>query len=266
MPDARFITQTGEGSVIRLILFLPWAKSRIQRSMKRLTLLSALLALAACKSISIPGFGSQDIEPVPLADSRILFEAPVFAGRPIVRAKFTDDWQREEYARFAAPNAQAEVVYIAATARETSLDYETGLRAMVDGWNFNAGTDIAWGDEFKALAAFGAVFVVPYAQRGNACFGFSAEWAVALDDPGLKPTKTVFGYYCERSEKPLPKRRIEAMVDSIEVSRFAGGSTSSAPPASAVNADGGKTGNPDFPFLYARGYISEGPSYVNRAY
>lgn len=236
--------------------------------MKRLICIAFVAALTGCKELPIPGLsaGGSDIEPVPLSDTRILFEAPAFTGKPIARAKFTDSWQREEYALFRSDEAQAEIVYLAATARETSLESDVTLRTMIRGWNFNAQDKIAWGEEFQALAAFGTVFVLPFHQPDHACFGFSAEWGPAIDDPETNPTKMVFGYYCELVAAPLTRARLEALVDSIEVSRFAGGNTTSVPVPSPIDQDGGTIGNDGYPFLLARGYTSEGRSFVDRTY
>jgi hypothetical protein len=160
-----------------------------------------LTALAGCADFSVPGIGStkERIIPVPTKDARILFAAPRFANNPPLRLKFTDVWQREEYALFQGDGAQAEIFYIAATARETSLEYEVGLKPRIKSWNYNSGSKIVWGEESKGFSAFGKVFYLPYLRGPDSCFGFSTEWAVAVDDSELNPTKVVFGYYCEAS-------------------------------------------------------------------
>jgi hypothetical protein len=236
--------------------------------MKRIIAIALALILVGCEGIPIPGFSTaaEDIVPVPLEDARLLFDVAAFAKRPPVRAKFSDSWQREEYALFQGSYSQAEIVYIVATARETALAYEVGLKSMIKKWNFNAGKEILWGEEGKGFSAFGTVFFQPFAHSGNGCFGFSAEWAIANDDPGTKPTKAVFGYYCEASKTALTTARIQSLIGAIEVSRFAGGSTASASPKSLITARGGTTGNPNYPFLLARGYFSEGSSFVDRGY
>lgn len=234
--------------------------------MKPILILFALVALTGCAEFSVPGIGStkERIVPVPAEDARILFEAPSFANRPPLRMKFTDEWQREEYALFQGAGSQAEIFYIAATARETSLEYEIGLKSRIKSWNYNAGSKIVWGTESEGFSAFGKIFYLPYLRGRDSCFGFSAEWAVAGDDPELNPTKAVFGYYCETSDVELTTERIESLIDTIEVSRFASGSASKAPASLGVTAS--VTGNPDFPFALARGYTSEGQSFVDRAY
>lgn len=236
--------------------------------MKRFSCIVFLTILAACKTIPIPGLGSatDDIVPIPLSDVRILFTAKEFAGQSIMRAKFADAWQREEYALFRGAKSQAEIVYITATARETSLNADVTLKSMIEKWNFNANSKISWGEEIKALAAFGQVFALPYRHRDNSCVGFSSEWGTAGDDPELRPTKMVFGYFCELSGTPLATARIEALIDAIEVSRFAGGSTTSIPISGTIDRSGGTIGNSGYPFLLAQGYISEGTSYVDRTY
>ena len=236
--------------------------------MKRLVFLIALSVLGGCKSLSGMGLGpaSDEIVPVPLSDTRILFDAPAFADRPVVRAKFTDNWQREEYALFRGAESQAEVVYLVATARETSLDYSAGLKSVTEGWNYLSGAEIRWGDEFKAASPFGPVYVLPFIQGSKSCFGFSSEWAIAADDPGVNPTKAAFGYYCQGGNKGLTQAQIKSLVDSVQISPFAANSTSSIAPQGPVSADGGSTGNPNFPFLLARGYTSQGPSLVDRDY
>jgi hypothetical protein len=240
----------------------------MKAAMKRFSLIALLTLLSACKAISVPGFGTaaDDIVPVPLPDARILFNAPEFAGQSIMRAKFADTWQREEYALFRGARSKAEVVYIAATARETSLDADVTLKSMIRKWNFNANSKIFWGEEIKALATFGEVFVLPYRHRDNSCMGFSSEWGTAGDDPEVRPTKMVFGYYCELAETPLTTAQIDALIDEIQVSSFAGGSTTSIPISGAIDRNGGMIGNPGFPFLLAQGYISEGRSFVDRSY
>jgi hypothetical protein len=236
--------------------------------MKRFFCIALLTILSACKALPIPGLGAAagGIVPVPLSDARILFDIQAFAGQPITRAKFTDTWQREEYALFRGAKARAEIVYIAATARETSLDATVSLKSMIGKWNFNASSNIAWGEEFKALATFGKVFVLPYRHRDNSCIGFSSEWATARDDPEVRPTKMIFGYYCEATGTPLTAGRVEKLVDAIEVSRFAGGGTTSVPISGRIDRSGGGIGNPGFPFLLAQGYLSEGRSFVDRNY
>lgn len=236
--------------------------------MKRYLLLLAFTLLGGCKGLSGLGLGtaSDDIVPVPATDIRILFGAPAFTGQPVVRAKFSDNWQREEYALFRGGKSQAEIVYIAATARETSLDYGTGLKSLTADWNYLSAAEIHWGSEYKALAPFGTVFVLPFKQNDKNCFGFSSEWAVARDDPSLNPTKAVFGYYCASGGSGLTQAEVDSLVDSIQISPFAAGSASSVPPQTPVGADGGSTGNPNFPFMIARGYNSEGPSFVDRNY
>lgn len=240
----------------------------MKAAMKRLPFIALLTLLSACKTILVPGFGTtaDDIVPVPLPDVRILFNAQEFAGQSIMRAKFTDIWQREEYALFRGANSQAEIVYIAATARETSLNADVTLKSMIKKWNFNANSQVTWGEETKALATFGEVFVIPYSNRDNSCVGFSSEWGTAGDDLEVKPTKMVFGYFCELSGTPLPTARIEALIDEIEVSKFAGSSTTSIPISGTIDRSGGTIGNPGFPFLLAQGYKSEGRSFVDRTY
>lgn len=226
----------------------------------------ALIALAGCADFSVPGIGSTKdrIAPLPADDARILFGAPSFAGIPPLRLKFTDEWQREEYALFQGAGTQAEIFYIAATARETSLEYEVGLKSRIESWSYNAGSKIVWGKESEGFSAFGKIFYLPYLRGLDSCFGFSAEWAVAADDPELNPTKAVFGYYCEASDIALTTEQIDSLIDTIEVSRFASGSASQGPSSLGVTAS--VTGNPDFPFALARGYTSEGQSFVDRTY
>jgi len=233
--------------------------------MKRIFCIAVFAALFGCKQIPTPGLSNSggDVEPVLLSDVRILFEAPAFAGQQVSRAKITDTWQREEYALFRSPRAQAEIVYLAATARETSLEMDVTLKTMIRRWNFNGQAGITWGEEFEA---FGRVFVLPYLQPDHACFGFSAEWAPALDDPESNPSKILFDYYCELVAAPLTRTRVNALVDSIEVSRFAGGNTTSVPVPGPIGKGEGSFGNSGYPFLLARGYTSEGRSFVDRTY
>lgn len=236
--------------------------------MYRLFTIVLIAVLSACKAASIPGLSTSadEIVPVPLADTRILFDVPEFAGQAIARAKFSDHWQREEYALFRGARSQAEIVYLAAIARETSLGTDVGLKTMIKRWNFNASAKVTWGEEIKAFAAFGEVFALPYRQNGYSCFGLSAEWAPALDDPETNPTKMVFGYYCELAQAPLTQTQVEALIDGMGISLFTGASSTSIPVRSPINVEGGKIGNPGYPFLLARGYTSDGRSFVDRTY
>ena len=184
--------------------------------MKHIFCIAVFAALFGCKQVPTPDRSNSggDVEPVLLSDVRILFEAPAFAGQQVSRAKITDTWQREEYALFRSPRAQAEIVYLAATARETNLETGVKLKTMIRRWNFNGQAGINGGEEFEV---FGRVLVLPYLQPYHACFGFSAEWAPALDDAESNPSKMLFGYCCELVTAPLTRARVNALVDSIEV-------------------------------------------------
>jgi hypothetical protein len=237
--------------------------------MKHCIFIVALIAvLTGCKAVSIPGLSTSgdDIVPVPPADARILFEAPAFVGQAVARAKFTDHWQREEYALFRGARGQAEIIYLAATARETSLETDVGLKTMIKRWNFNADSGITWAEEIKAFAAFGGVFALPYRQNGYSCFGFSSDWGPAFDDPETRPTKMVFGYYCEIAQAPLTQAEVEALIDNMGITTFAGDSSASISVHGSIQGDGGKIGNSGFPFLLARGYNADGTSLVDRTY
>ena len=76
----------------------------------------------------------------------------------------------------------------------------------------------------------------------------------------------LFDYYCELVAAPLTRARVNALVDSIEVSRFAGGDTTSVPIPGPIGKGECSFGNSGYPFLLARDYISEGRSFVDRTY
>ncbi len=80
----------------------------------------AMAVLGGCAAYSIE---QPTIAMVAPGDERIVFAADDFKGTTPVHVKFTDPWQREDYALFQGNGAQAEILYSAArTVHQVALE------------------------------------------------------------------------------------------------------------------------------------------------
>ncbi len=192
----------------------------------------------------------------------VLFNSGEFKDTPSRHVIFTDMWQHEEYALFQGGGAQAEIIYAAADERDTVvIDYNLPVQNMVRTWNIANGHPVAWAAKGKTDAPLGAYFYQQFrlGDVGRDCFGFFTEWDQRQDDPGLRDSKALFGYYCARPGTALNEAKLLALLDGISIrgitsrfdTRFTPVSPNGAKRAGATafaQIGTGDTGNANFPF------------------
>ena len=229
-------------------------------------LIVAAPILGGCAGANMPA-----IVTVPPGDERIVFTAAEFKGMTPQRVKYTDLWQREEYALFRANGAQAEIIY--ASAKEdasTALEYGYTVEGTIKTWNLNKKFDIQWRKVQRIAVPFGDIFYKPYLLKGKnrECFGFAREWDHLSDDPDHRPGKVLFGYFCAKAGAHISEDGIEELIQRIGVRgvterlgsrRGSGGDVAPASADAVMIARGAdassESGNANFPFGFARHYI-----------
>jgi hypothetical protein len=244
----------------------------------------ALMALAAA---ALGGCRFSALEPpatakVAFQDRLILFAAQTFKGTRSLQVKYTDPWQREDYALFKGNGAQAEILHAAITERgfEVALEYLFTVDRSIETWNLSREYTLSWGERGRLQGSFAVFFYIPYrlVETNRPCFGFSAEWDDPPEDPDHRPGKVLFGYYCAKPGTVLTGDEIETLIGRIGirgVTERLGSRPASArrgaPFAPAAIHDqnkatrlargpsaGGEVGNPGFPFDLARSYSVDG--------
>jgi len=205
-------------------------------------------------------------------EHRIVVTAEDFAQAEPLRVGYADAWQTEEYAFFEAGGRRLELVF--AEARKTftvSLEYEKPIAAMVPSWNANAGRALDWGPVERYDWRPGVWFYRTYraGEPRRPCAGLQVEWDEIGGDPDGRPRRVLFGYACAAAGETLGDDEVRALIRGIAVrSRYgrAGwtfGARRSSDGASATAAARGQasdaqSGNPDFPFTFARYYSESG--------
>ncbi|MFQ6017065.1 MAG: hypothetical protein ACE5KF_02620 [Kiloniellaceae bacterium] len=227
----------------------------------------------------MPETQSPTIMEDPPGDERIVFTADEFEGTTPQRVKFTDVWQREEYALFRGCGVQAEIVYTTVTEDSKALEYNYLVERTANTWNLNKKYNKVWGAYGTVRALLGEFVYKPYAltERNRECFGFSSEWDHPPDDPEHRPGKILFGYFCANEGDKISEYRIENLIQRIGIrgvteairkrrgNRHGSGSGVAATSAdarlqteAAVIGQGlspsAETGNASFPFKFARHY------------
>ena len=207
-------------------------------------------------------------------EQRIVFKAAGFKSSRPIRVKYTDVWQTEEYALFAAEGRQCEIIYAEANRTFTvALDYQMPIEQMVPTWNLNSGQNIIWGPLGRIDTRFETWFYRTYelSDIHRSCVGFMVEWDEIYEDPQDRPGKVLFGYLCAAEGMALENQQIHTLISGIGI-RLQGERSDIQKAIYDIGADShrsapietarGKnrstdTGNPRFPFKFAR-YYSEG--------
>jgi hypothetical protein len=215
--------------------------------------------LAGCQTV---GAGSPNIVWGGTNDALVLFNAGEFKDTSSRHVIFTDMWQHEEYALFQGQGAQAEIIYAAADERDTIvIEYTMPVQKMVGTWKFPNIHPATWGAKGGIEGPLGTYFYQRFqlGVTGRNCFGFFTEWDQRQDDPGLRDSKVLFGYYCAPPGATLSDARMFDLIDSVSIrgissrfnTRFTPVSPKGAKVAGAVafaRGGSGNTGNANYPF------------------
>ncbi len=243
--------------------------------------LGAALTMTVLGGCAVSDYQRPTIDRVSPGDERIIFAADEFRGTAPQRVKFTDIWQREEFALFRGSGAQAEIMYITVTQPvfTIALEYQFMVDDMVETWNLNRKHAKAWGHSKPIEARLATYFYKSYrlTEINRACFGFAAEWDHRNDDSYHRPSQVLFGYFCAKAGASLAAHRMEELIRMIGVRgvtdplgtadpsrRGSGGGAAVRRPDVHPRADAAliaqgsspsaDSGNPSFPFDLAEFY------------
>ena len=215
----------------------------------------------------------------------IAVNSEIFASTRPMGVKYIDSWQTEEYGLFRAGGRQLEMIYAQAGREFTvALDYQMPIKAMVATWNLNSRQNLVWGPLGRINSRFGTWFYRTYEHSDlqRPCVGFLVEWDQIYEDPQGRPGKVLFGYFCGAEGEALEDEAVRALIRAIRIrmpegiSRwrntahdtsddkdarlFVNGGLKN-PTAGATAGEYGPsidTGNPRFPFMFARYYSESG--------
>ena len=245
-------------------------------------ILTMVTALAACAGSPRENLRVDWVVP---GEHQIVVSSESFSTAKTFRVKYTDAWQMEEYALFRAGGMQLEIIYAEASRAFTvALDYQLPLVSMVSTWNLNSRQNIVWGPLGRIDNRLGTWFYRTYelSDIQKSCAGFMLEWDEIYEDPQGRPGKVVFGYFCGAEGEPLEDEAVRALIrgirivtpaglatwryaaddtsDDKEARRFVAGGLQNPP---AIDTARGyspsiDTGNPRFPFMFARYYSVHG--------
>ena len=155
------------------------------------------LAMAVLGGCAIGAIEQPTIARVAPGDERILFAAEAFKDASPLHVKFTDPWQREDYALFKGNGAQAEILYATITEAgyEVALEYLFIVDRSVMTWNLNRKGSISWGEAERFQGPFSEFFyMLTYMQSifDVAAFGGVVRYDITApvcktDIPGSNP-------------------------------------------------------------------------------
>jgi len=206
---------------------------------------------------------------------QIVVSSESFRAATPIRVKYTDSWQTEEYALFEAEGMQLEIIYAEASKAFTvALDYQMPLVSMVSTWNLNSRQNLIWGPLGRIDSRLGTWFYRTYelSDIQRSCAGFMVEWDEIYEDPLGRPRKVLFGYFCAAEGMALENKQIRTLIPGIGIrpqgelsddqTAHSDINAGSHNPAAIETARGKNrstdTGNPRFPFMFARYYSESG--------
>ncbi|NQV82302.1 MAG: hypothetical protein HQ494_00660 [Rhodospirillales bacterium] len=177
--------------------------------------------LGACAGVPYNQPGERTAE-LPTDKGVILFSAPDWDAA-VRRVQYTDNEQRVDYALFrgrgeAGAAAQAEFIYMERpTMANVAFNFPFNVRDKAAAWNFSKGQAVEWGEAILTTIDIGTIYTQPYrlVAMDRQCFGLLGEWDNAVDDPDLRPTRILFGYYCAPTGVPLGEDKITSLAGGL---------------------------------------------------
>jgi hypothetical protein len=248
------------------------ARSHVPQKRLRILILTMATALVACSASSRENLRVDWILP---GEHQIAVSLKNFSATTPMRVRYTDSWQTEEYALFQAEGMQLEIIYAEASkAFRVTLDYQMPIKEMVATWNLNSRQKIIWGPLARIDTRLGTWFYRTYELSNihRSCAGFMVEWGEIYEDPKGRPGKVLFGYLCAAEGMALENDQIRTLVSGIGIrpqaeppdvqKALSDISAGFHRPAATETARGKNrlthTGNPRFPFKFARYYSESG--------
>ncbi len=185
-------------------------------------LLSAGL-LGACTNFPFSPPQEKTAE-LPANKGVILFEAADWDGAAL-RVQYTDNVQRVDFALFRGKDvtgsgsvAQAEFIYMERPPMaKVAFEFPFTVRDKVETWNFSKDQAVEWEEGRFLRTELGVLFYRPYrlTAKNRQCFGLSGEWDAAYDDPNLRDTRILFGYYCAPPGVSIREDKLASLVSGI---------------------------------------------------
>ena len=217
--------------------------------------------IAAALALLLGGCAAQSpiVKKAEPLDALIRVDDPLLRDARTTRVHYLGVFDHVAYARFETDALTLEAVYVAALGDNFVLDYGYGMERMIETWNAHQGHGKRWGERSIVPVAHGAMPIQPFqtADRGPPCTAFNTEWDFRPRDGLGRPGKVLFGYICTKPGALISQARIATLLSSMSVSPRSAESLVPVQPRrdidqaafdAAKGADGGTTGNGEFPF------------------
>ncbi len=180
-------------------------------------ILAATLALSAC---TIPDGGRTGLRDGGPSVRQIVFNSGDFSNGPQTSVLYANTIEREEYALFKSPDRQAEFIYITTRHFHTTnvvINRIFDLETAINGFRHNQSGTRTAGQPFRVksngISYWAKSYQLPEQKR--ACAVFSGSWDHPADD--LRPSKALFGYFCETATAALTKAHIENQINKVGI-------------------------------------------------
>lgn len=179
--------------------------------------LGALLLGCATPPHNMEGYRTVDeIDGLPV------LKAAAFHDTTPKRAMFADFEIREDYVRYDANGAKAEVFYINPRNgfwRNIALEHRHGSSNIAEVFNFFRGRTVEQADGVFLRTDFGPLWyrILTLPDDNRSCVVFNSERDEHPDDSLLRPDKVLFGYYCPPAGETLDAAAVKRVLDGLGV-------------------------------------------------
>lgn len=186
-------------------------------SNKIVALMGAVLVLSACAS---PEGSRTGLRALDEQTGLISFDQAPFDQGAQERIVYATALERDEYALFKSTDRQAEFIYI--TTRHllwdnVVVDRMFNLAGAMEGFRQNQSETPVSGEPFRldsqGIRYWAKSYLLP--KAGKTCGVFSGSWDHPYDE--VRPSKALFGYFCQLGSEPLTVKMIKQTVDSIGI-------------------------------------------------
>jgi hypothetical protein len=169
-------------------------------------------------------------------------------------------WARTDYARFAGPAGQGEVLFKTANYGPYVLHHAPGLSRIARSWNHLRGRIRGW-HRAGAVRSYQAdtSYRLLTLDNGRSCVVFSGEGEPVTYDSEARPGLVYLGYFCARPDVTLDAGAAQAVIRSLRLTYDRRTPTPDRGPSAKAEAIAkgsvaGRSGNARFPFPLATPY------------